>query len=91
VKQAEAGLKWRHEGLSLFATAFSARTEEQNYEATSQRFLNRSYKAHGIELEAGYRYAGFSLNGGVTWTDAEIAKDQITPANAGNRPRRQAD
>jgi len=90
VKQLEGGLKWRSGGLSLFATAFAARTEEQNYEATTQRFLNRSYKAHGLELEAAYRAGGFGLNGGLTWTDAEIDKDQITPSNIGNTPRRQA-
>lgn len=90
VKQLEGGLKWRSGGLSLFATAFAARTEEQNYEATSQRFLNRTYKAHGLELEAAYRAGGFGLNGGVTWTDATIDKDQISPGNVGNTPRRQA-
>ncbi|MBV6842274.1 TonB-dependent receptor [Xanthomonas euvesicatoria] len=91
VRQAEAGLKWRRDGLSLFATAFSARTQEQNFEITSQRFFNRSYEAHGVELEASYRYQGFTLNGGLTWTDAEISRDQITPENTGNVPRRQAD
>ncbi|TAA07482.1 TonB-dependent receptor [Pseudoxanthomonas winnipegensis] len=90
VKQLEGGLKWRSGGLSLFATAFAAHTQEQNYEATSQRFLNRSYKAHGLELEAAYRTGGFGLNGGLTWTDAKIDKDQITPSNVGNTPRRQA-
>ncbi|WP_045727048.1 TonB-dependent receptor [Xanthomonas sp. GPE 39] len=90
VKQLEGGLKWRSGGLSLFATAFAARTQEQNYEATTQRFFDRTYKAHGLELEAAYRIEGFGLNGGLTWTDATIDKDQITPANAGNTPRRQA-
>lgn len=90
VKQLEGGLKWRSGGLSLFATAFAARTQEQNYEATTQRFFDRTYKAHGLELEAAYRTGGFTLNGGLTWTDATIDKDQITPANAGNTPRRQA-
>ncbi|WP_295960199.1 TonB-dependent receptor [uncultured Xanthomonas sp.] len=90
VKQLEGGLKWRNGGLSLFATAFAARTQEQNYEATTQRFFDRTYKAHGLELEAAYRTGGFTLNGGLTWTDATIDKDQITPANAGNTPRRQA-
>nr|WP_185823293.1 TonB-dependent receptor [Xanthomonas sp. GW] len=90
VKQLEGGLKWRAGGLSLFATAFAARTQEQNYEATSQHFFNRTYKAHGLELEAAYRSGGFAINGGATWTDATIDKDQITPANAGHTPRRQA-
>lgn len=90
VDQYEAGLKWRYDSFSLFATGFYAETEEQNFEATSQRFLNRTYKAHGIELEASWRRDGFSINGGLTWTDAEISKDAITPDNIGNTPRRQA-
>lgn len=91
VDQYEAGLKWRRDGFSLFATAFYAKTEEQNFELTSQRFFDRTYKAKGIELEAAWRFNEFFFNGGITWTDAEISKDQITPANEGNTPRRQAD
>ncbi|MCC7249835.1 MAG: TonB-dependent receptor [Lysobacter sp.] len=91
VDQFEAGLKWRRENFSLFATAFFADTEEQNFELTSQRFFDRVYKARGIELEASWRYEGLFLNGGLTWTDAEISKDDISPANEGNTPRRQAD
>ena len=33
----------------------------------------------------------FSLSGGATYTDAEIDRDNISPANVGNMPRRQAD
>lgn len=91
VDQVEAGIKWRHQDFSLFATGFYAETEEQNFEATNQRFLNRTYQARGLELEAAWRYGGFSLNGGLTWTDAEISADAINPANVGNTPRRQAD
>ena len=92
VDQYEAGLKWRMDDFSLFATAFFAETEEQNFEATNQRFLDRVYEARGLELEASWRYGDhFTLNGGLTWTDAEITKDAISPANVGNTPRRQAD
>jgi predicted outer membrane repeat protein len=91
VDQFEAGLKWRRDNFSVFATAFFAETEEQNFELTSQRFFDRVYKARGIEVEASWRYEGFFLNGGLTWTDAEINKDDISPANEGNTPRRQAD
>ena len=91
VDQVEAGLKWRRGGFSLFGTAFYAKTEEQNFELTSQRFFDRVYKAHGLELEASLRINEFFLNGGLTWTDAEISKDEITPANEGHTPRRQAD
>jgi outer membrane receptor protein involved in Fe transport len=91
VDQIEAGLKWRRDGFSLFATAFFAETEEQNFELTSQRFFDRVYEARGVELEASLRVNEFFFNGGLTWTDAEIAKDDISPANEGNTPRRQAD
>lgn len=90
VDQYEAGVKWRGDDLSLFATAFFAKTQEQNFEATSQRFFDRTYEAKGIELEASYRYEGFLLTGGATFTDAEITKDALTPAVEGNTPRRQA-
>jgi len=90
VRQAEAGIKYRDRGVSLFATFFRALTGEQNYEATSQRFLDRRYRAYGLELEGLYRYGGFSLAGTATWTHARIIRDLITPANEGNRPRRQA-
>ncbi|MFM7028307.1 MAG: TonB-dependent siderophore receptor [Chakrabartia sp.] len=90
VNQYELGVKYRSGGLGLFATAFYAKTQEQNYEATSQRFFDRTYEAKGIELEAAYRSGIFDLRGGATWTDAEISKDAIKPANQGNIPRRQA-
>lgn len=91
VDQYELGLKYRAGGFGLFVTGFYAKTQEQNFEATSQQFFDRTYKAKGVELEAAFRSGIFDLRGGATWTDAEIAKDNITPANEGNVPRRQAD
>ncbi|PKM18447.1 MAG: TonB-dependent receptor [Gammaproteobacteria bacterium HGW-Gammaproteobacteria-15] len=91
VTQYELGSKSRHGNLNLFATLFFAETEEQNFEATSQRFFDRTYKAHGIELESSYRIGDFDMRGSVTWTDAEISKDALTPELVGNTPRRQAD
>ena len=91
VTQYEFGSKSRHGKLNLFATAFYAETEEQNFEATSQRFFDRVYKAQGIELESSYRLGDLELRGSVTLTDAEISKDALSPALEGNTPRRQAD
>lgn len=91
VDQYEGGVKWRYQGLSLFATAFYAETEEQNFEATSQRFFDRVYEAKGIELEGSYSYDGFGITVGATYTDAEISEDDLTPDVVGNTPRRQAD
>lgn len=91
VKQAEIGAKYRSGGLSFYATVFDARTEEENFEATTQTVFSRAYKARGVELEGAYRMGSFSLSGGATYTDAEISRDNISPANVGNTPRRQAD
>jgi outer membrane receptor protein involved in Fe transport len=90
VKQAELGVKFRSDGFSLFGTGFYAKTEEQNYEATTQRFIDRTYDAKGIEIEAGYRLDNFNFTGGVTWTDANIKADRLNPGVVGKKPRRQA-
>jgi outer membrane receptor protein involved in Fe transport len=91
VKQAEGGLKFRRGGVALFATGFYAETEEQNFEATTQRFFDRNYRAYGVELEGSVRSGIFSLSAGGTYTNAEITRDAINPAVVGNRPRRQAE
>lgn len=90
VSQYEIGVKYRSGGFGLFVTGFHAKTEEQNFEATSQRFFDRVYRATGVELEAAYKSGIIDVRAGATWTDAKISKDNISPANEGNRPRRQA-
>ncbi|WP_411014257.1 hypothetical protein, partial [Salmonella sp. ZJHZ21_0024] len=75
VNQYEFGVKKRFDSLSVFATAFYAETEEQNFEATSQKFFDREYEAKGIELESTYFLDAWDFRGNLTWTDAEIAKD----------------
>jgi outer membrane receptor protein involved in Fe transport len=90
VRQLEGGFKFRQNGVSLYATGFWARTEEQNFEATTQRFFNRNYEAKGVELEGRVSRGIFSLSAGGTYTDAEITRDVLNPAVVGNRPRRQA-
>lgn len=91
VDQFEVGVKYRQDSLSLFATLFNAETEEQNFEATSQKFFDRVYDATGLELEGVYYVGDFDIRGSVTWTDAEISEDAINPDVVGNTPRRQAD
>lgn len=96
VKQLEAGVKYANKDfvggqLGVFATLFYAETEEQNYEATTQVFLDRVYEAVGVELESTYRRGSFDLKLGMTWTDSEIVSDAINPGVVGNTPRRQAD
>jgi outer membrane receptor protein involved in Fe transport len=89
VRQAEAGVKYQGGGLSLYATAFHARTQEQNYEATTQRSFANTYRAYGLELEGAYRMGGFNLAANATYTNAKIIASN-DPTVVGNRPRRQA-
>lgn len=91
VDQVEFGVKYRGDDFGIFATAFYAETEEQNFEATSQTFFSREYEAVGIEFEGSYQIGNFNLTGSATWTDAEIASDDLAPEVEGNTPRRQAD
>ena len=90
VDQYELGFKYRSGPFGVFVTGFHAKTEEQNFEVTSGRFLNRTYTATGVELEAAYKSGIFDLRAGATYTRARISKDAISPANVGNTPRRQA-
>ena len=91
VDQYEAGVRYRSGPVQVAATAFLAKTEETNFEATSQTFTDAEYESKGVEVEGHVRAGDFDLNAGVTWTDAEITADRLNPANVGNRPRRQAD
>lgn len=88
VRQLEAGVKWRQSGLSVFATAFFAKTEEAaGFELTSQTFKQNAFDSKGVELEMAYRIGNFAINGGATYTKAKITGGD----NVGNVPRRQAD
>lgn len=90
IKQTEAGAKWRMGALSTFLTLFKAETEESNFDVTTQKSSANTYDSKGVELEFGYRIGGLSLNGGATWTDAEITASS-NPALVGTTPKRQAD
>ena len=91
VKQIEGGVKWRSGGLSTFVTLFQAKTDESNYEATTQRSTSNKYDAKGVELEGAYNSGGFRVTGGMTYTDAKITGTAAADvANIGNTPRRQA-
>jgi outer membrane receptor protein involved in Fe transport len=90
VKQAELGVKYRSGGAQLYATLFRANTEEENFEATTQRVFSRAYKATGLEIEGSYSTGPFSLSASGTYTDAKITRDAVVPDNVGSVPRRQA-
>lgn len=90
VNQLEGGLKYRSGGLSLFGTLFYAETSETNIEIAPLAIIDRDFEAYGVELEGSYRSGPFTVSAGLTWTDAEIARDS-NAAFVGNTPRRQAD
>lgn len=94
VKQAEAGVKFRKDGLTAFLTGFWASTDERNFQITAnasgQAFVapvNRTYSAKGLEFEGEWRKGVFALTVGATLTDATIDKDAIDPSFDGNTPR----
>lgn len=94
VKQAEAGVKFRKNGLSLFLTGFWASTDERNAQitadATGQAFvqqINRTYSAKGLEFEGEWKKGSFTLVAGATYADASIDKDQIDPSFNNRTPR----
>lgn len=90
VRQAEAGVKYQSRAFALYATGFWAKTQEQNYEATTQRSTSNTYRAYGLELEGSYRLGDFSLSASGTYTKAKIL-DSNDATVVGNRPRRQAE
>lgn len=91
VKQIEGGAKWRSGGLSLFATVFFATTDEINVDPTTTpiRVTRTEYESKGLELEGAWRAGGFAVNGGVTFTDAEVTAS-TNAAIVGKTPKRQA-
>lgn len=90
VKQLEGGVKYKSGPFSTFITVFNAKTDEAAaFQVTSQSFLQNSFEANGVEVEAAYRAGNFRVAGGVTYTDAEITGSS-NAAEVGKRPRRQA-
>jgi outer membrane receptor protein involved in Fe transport len=90
VKQTEAGAKWRSGNFSTFVTLFQAKTDETNFDVTTQKASANSYDAKGIEIESGFRLGNLKLTGGLTYTDANITASN-NPALVGTTPKRQAD
>ncbi|RYD61609.1 MAG: TonB-dependent receptor, partial [Sphingomonadales bacterium] len=90
VHQAEAGVKYRDDNLTLNLTGFWAKAEDTNLDSTTGQPLVRDYKALGAEFEGSYRLGIFSITAGATYTDAQISKDLLNPAFNGNVPQHQA-
>jgi outer membrane receptor protein involved in Fe transport len=91
VQQLEGGVKWRSNGVSLFATVFFAKTDEINVDPTTTpvKVTTNKYDAKGLELEGAFRAGIVSVTGGVTFTDATI-KRSSNAALVGTTPKRQA-
>ena len=90
VTQTEGGAKWRSGALNVFATLFNARTDESNFEVTTQKFTSNKYSANGLELETSWYVGSFHVAGGGTYTNAKITASN-DPTTVGKKPRRQAD
>ncbi|WP_082468203.1 MULTISPECIES: TonB-dependent receptor [unclassified Sphingomonas] len=95
VRQAEAGVKYRHDGLTLNATGFYATTQETNTQLvpnaqgiTTQQLVSRRYRAYGVEMEGAVRRGPFSLTANGTLADASITAAE-SAALVGNTPRHQ--
>jgi outer membrane receptor protein involved in Fe transport len=89
VKQTELGAKWRSGSFSTFVTFFQAKTDESNFELTTQRFTSNAYDAKGVELESAFSWEGLRVAAGLTYTDAEITRSNDATV-VGKTPRRQA-
>jgi outer membrane receptor protein involved in Fe transport len=93
VDQQEGGVKFITRYIAGALTVFHSTTAEQNTNITPAGLtvISRDYRAYGAELEANAHYSVFSVYGGVTYTNARITADAITPADIGQAPQRQAD
>lgn len=85
--QTELGYKQKFSKGYVYATLFSAVTDEQGgFEATSNSIIQNNYKSMGVEIESAYDVNDdFNIRGGLTYTKAEITSG----ADKGNDPRRQ--
>jgi outer membrane receptor protein involved in Fe transport len=85
--QTELGWKGKFENGGLFLTAFYASADEAaGYEATTQKYINNSYRSAGLEAEAAFNFGAFDLRAGATYTNASIVSKD-TSVN-GKTPRR---
>lgn len=89
VRQLEGGLKFRKEGITLNATVFRVTASDHNVLNGSANRTDRSYQAHGVELEGGLQHGPFSLAWGATWTRAKITQDRLDATLTGKQPRHQ--
>lgn len=90
VKQLEGGVKYNGGATQLYLTGFYSKTEETNFDFGLGFFSNK-YRSYGLEAEGSARVGFFQLSATGTYTNAKITSSSLSPANVGNRPRRQAE
>ena len=92
--QQEVGAKFRVDHFSGAVTVFHTTTAERGSDITPAglTLFARNYRASGAEFEGAATFGGFTLYGGITYTDAKITADSFVGAtDVGNRPQRQAE
>nr|WP_246616769.1 TonB-dependent receptor [Sphingomonas yunnanensis] len=89
VRQAEAGVKYRSDQITLNLTGYWATVYDANYDPIRARPLSRDYEAKGLEFEGGLRAGVFDLRAGATYTNARIKHDYLDRTNEGHQPRAQ--
>jgi Outer membrane receptor proteins, mostly Fe transport len=87
VTQAELGYKYNGPTFALAVTPFYSYINEQNYEATSNKFFLMGFKSFGAEIESSLKFEHFMTTAGVTLTHARIDQSN-TASEVGNTPRR---
>ena len=90
VRQAEAGVKFRRDNITLNLTGFWAGAEDTYLDTNTGELIQREYSAKGLEFEGAVRHGPFSLSAGATYTKAKISQDK-NPALVGQQPRHQPD
>ncbi len=91
VKQLEGGFKFRKDGFTLNGTAFRVTAADHNVLNGAANRTDRTYRATGVELEAGVHRGPFNLTAGATYTKAKITQDLLEPTLTGKVPRHQPD
>ncbi|HEX7871631.1 MAG TPA: TonB-dependent receptor [Sphingobium sp.] len=104
VRQTEAGVKYRSNGITLNLTGFYATTRgtfaptiADTYDVKNVRVVSRSYRTYGAEFEGAVRRGPFSVTASATLTGGEItASTAPAPSSTGapflpigTTPRRQ--
>ncbi len=87
VTQVELGFKYSSPSLSLMATPYFSKVEEQNADVTENKIYLIAFQSYGAELEASAHVGGLNMTAGAIYTNAKI-KESLDETSVGNIPRR---